>query len=196
MARQDPWKAAFKRAVEVDLEGAKDFADFVPVPKKRKHTEGEEDGEGEEANNSAGLLGDFVKSLHSGLKAERRERRRLKKLGGGDGIAEAGEKGLTAVTAEIVETVETGDAVEAVQTGRSKLPPSERDMVEVCGRQICRAWLKHHYLSLGQPCPGDCLRKHAITCRPEALYKDYSFKGLSANQKKSIFAKVSAETEA
>jgi hypothetical protein len=183
----------------VEEEGAKDFADFeVTVAskssKKRKLTEadgGEEGGEDLDGDNStegAGALSEFVRG-------------RVRGLGGGrEGVDDGRGTGIAGETGETGGTGGTGGTMETAQTAQTqgkKLPPSERDMVEVCGRQICRAWLKHTYLSLGQPCtnaaPEGCPRKHAITCSPEALYKDYSFKGLSKGQKKSIFARVSAE---
>jgi hypothetical protein len=59
-------------------------------------------------------------------------------------------------------------------------------------RQICRAWLKNNFLKLGEACKNpDCERRHIIdSCSVGTLYKDYSFKGLTAAQRNSIIAQV------
>lgn len=59
-------------------------------------------------------------------------------------------------------------------------------------RQICRAWLKNNFLKLGEACKNpDCERRHVIdSCSVGTLYKDYSFKGLTAAQRNSIIAQV------
>lgn len=59
-------------------------------------------------------------------------------------------------------------------------------------RQICRAWLKNNFLNLGEACKNpDCERRHVIdSCSVGTLYKDYSFKGLTAAQRNSIIAQV------
>ena len=61
-------------------------------------------------------------------------------------------------------------------------------------RQICRAWLKNTFLQLGQPCKNaSCERRHLIESRGiGSLYKDYSFKGLTAVQRSSIISQVQA----
>jgi hypothetical protein len=61
---------------------------------------------------------------------------------------------------------------------------------ERCAKQICRAWLKNHFLSLGQVCHGECGRLHEIVGNPERLYKDFSFKGLNPKHQKLILNKV------
>lgn len=68
----------------------------------------------------------------------------------------------------------------------------ERNMVEVCGKQICRAWLKHTYLDIGKQCQNkNCLRMHDIVVtNPESLYNDFSFKGLSIHHRKHILEKL------
>ena len=65
-------------------------------------------------------------------------------------------------------------------------------------RQICRLWLKHNFLGLGGACPSGassvaCTRKHEIPSNVNLLYKDYSFKGLSAAQRKTIIAKAASD---
>lgn len=59
-------------------------------------------------------------------------------------------------------------------------------------RQICRAWLKNNFLKLGEACKNpNCERRHIIdSCSVGMLYKDYSFKGLTAAQRNSIIAQV------
>ena len=79
--------------------------------------------------------------------------------------------------------------------------PITSDIVETengMGRQICRAWLKNHFLQLGQPCKNaNCKRRHVIESRSVgSLYKDYSFKGLSTAQRNSIISQVQAASNA
>lgn len=117
------------------------------------------------------------------------------------GHNQAGSSESSAVTGSTTEVAVISDSInvdtntekEEEQHGEKRLLSLE----ERCARQLCRAWLKNHYLSLGQPCTEQpCSRMHKITCRPEKLYKDYSFKGLNNNQKKAIIDKVRAEQAA
>ena len=54
-------------------------------------------------------------------------------------------------------------------------------------KQLCRQWLKHEVLHLGSPCAeGDmCPRLHDLSFvkGPGQLFSDYSFKGLSKQQR-------------
>lgn len=60
--------------------------------------------------------------------------------------------------------------------------------------QVCRQWLKYHYLKIGQSCnPDICQRKHLVTGKPESLYSDFSFKGLKAKHQKTILDAVRKE---
>ena len=68
---------------------------------------------------------------------------------------------------------------------------------ESLGRQICRKWLKHAYLGLGQGCNANaeegkegCKRAHAVPSKISEIYNDYSFKGLPAPHRKKILAKL------
>jgi hypothetical protein len=72
------------------------------------------------------------------------------------------------------------------------------DKADNIARQICRAWLKHTYLGLGKPCKSDassvaCMRRHQLPSNVNLLYKDYSFMGLSAPQRKAILAKAAKD---
>ena len=171
------WNLAFKRAVEIDEEGAKDFTDLVDhskLRKKAKHSDKSENGTEEiaiaspnneiEVEDTAGgycqplKLAKFVKDM--------------------EGRTKFGE------TANKLETEENNSEPESPLH-------EERDMVEVCGKQICRTWLKYSFLKLGSACDQQtCLRMHEIKCKPELLYKDYSFKGLPAKHRKRILEQL------
>jgi hypothetical protein len=66
-------------------------------------------------------------------------------------------------------------------------------------RQLCRQWLKHKYLGSGSICldvsegVGACGRMHRVPANIGHLYSDYSFKGLSKVQRKSIMDAVRQE---
>lgn len=178
----NPWSTAFRKAVAIDAEGEKDFADVPRTMTKKRDRDGDagsstivsssqikETNEEDDAEESSGFcqpvkLAMFVKDRTSNGK----------QLSGN-----SAEENATKNVAEEEPEPEI----------------QERDMVEVCGRQICRTWLKFAYLDNGTPCPEGkaCLRKHAITCKPELLYKDYSFKGLNPKQRKRIMDKLAAE---
>lgn len=70
---------------------------------------------------------------------------------------------------------------------------------ERCAKQICRTWLKHHYLETGKACNESiCKRMHSLDCFRKniaKLYSDFSFKGLPKQQQKTILAKFSQEIE-
>ena len=89
------------------------------------------------------------------------------------------------------------DGAAQVTQGASTAASDVTDSVEResgATRQICRAWLKNTFLQLGQPCKNaSCERRHLIESRSiGSLYKDYSFKGLTAVQRSSIISQVQA----
>lgn len=65
--------------------------------------------------------------------------------------------------------------------------------------QLCRVWLKHHYLQIGKPCvSGDkCLRRHSIqlgkSVSADVLHRDYAFKGLKPKHRKIIIDQILSE---
>ena len=82
------------------------------------------------------------------------------------------------ITAEIQDTKNVGDSLT---------------------KQICRKWLKHTFLGLGTECSEGsdaCPRKHDLPPNLNLLYKDYSFKGLTSQQRKKIIAKAQAGGDA
>lgn len=181
----NPWSVAFKRAIEVEEEGAKDFVEILAqhAQKKLRPTLSAEDSMVQNTGESAGDSDEVDGSgaVDSGLS-------KLSKF--------VIETTMPTSVAQAQRNVSAVAETEQLVRGDNKTElVKERDMVEVCGRQMCRAWLKHHYLKIGSPCKdGDaCLRKHAVTCKPELLYKDYSFKGLSPKQRKSIMEQIKAE---
>lgn len=190
----NPWSVAFKRAIEVEEEGAKDFVEILAQhaqKKLRPSAVAAEDSLGQDSTVSSTGNGDNKKTSDEYSESEAAEAssglsRLSKFVMETNTPATAGQNNTSTADGE-VRTVLVEEKEELVK---------ERDMVEVCGRQMCRAWLKHHYLKIGSACKdGDaCLRKHAVTCKPELLYKDYSFKGLSPKQRKSIMEQIKAET--
>jgi len=190
----NPWSLAFKRAVEVEEEGAKDFVEIIAQHAQKKQrlivdgsTCGTKHSESEETSNliPSKSEGDSISDVD-------------------EGVSSSGQSHLPQLSKFVMETTHRklpnakGESDESDQPGSTSENniPQERDMVEVCGRQMCRAWLKHTYLQIGNPCKDGeaCLRKHGVTCKPEHLYKDYSFKGLSAKQRKTIMDKLKAES--
>jgi len=95
---------------------------------------------------------------------------------------------------DIMETVEEQSSAMAAAPEPPEL--SSTSDGSNLARQICRNWLKHHYLGLGKPCnDSSCKRKHEIIEKnPERLYKDYSFKGLTPKQRKVIINAVKDAT--
>jgi hypothetical protein len=171
----DSWTKAFSRAVETEKEGAKDFEDFAPSTGKRGSlhggvAEGEGNGGEEDLDSSEGGYSQPIKLAKFVQEAAT--------IGQAGGASHGAHSAIDALRA-----MEQG-------TGDKTEEKEERNMAEVCGRQICRSWLKFKFLKLGGPCPDTCMRKHEITCKPEQLYKDYSFKGLSAKQRKDILQQL------
>jgi hypothetical protein len=95
------------------------------------------------------------------------------------------------------DSLGSSDVTAQVIQGASTAASDVTDSVEResgATRQICRAWLKNTFLQLGQPCKNaSCERRHLIESRSiGSLYKDYSFKGLTAVQRSSIISQVQA----
>eukprot|EP01032_Pedospumella_encystans_P024075 gene24075-27238_t len=174
----NPWTLAFKRAVEVEEEGAKDFVEIIAQHAQKKQrllvdesTDGKNNSGREENSNAA--AGKTESDLNSD---------------GDEGVSSSGQSHLPQLSKFVLETTQrtlpnvkgNSDELDQTDSAVDNNVPQERDMVEVCGRQMCRAWLKHTYLQIGNPCKDGeaCLRKHGVTCKPEHLYKDYSFKGI------------------
>lgn len=174
----NPWNAAFKKAVEVDTEGERDFADVPRTAAKKRDRDG----------NSGSLNTESSSVIIDANQEDDTEE--------SSGFCQPVKLAMF-VKDRISKGKETtvSGAFENATEEAPEQEIKERDMVEVCGRQICRTWLKFSYLDNGNPCPegNACLRKHAITCKPELLYKDYSFKGLSPKQRKRIMDKLTAE---
>jgi hypothetical protein len=166
----------FKRAVEIEAEGAKDFEDILG-PKaagKRKLPEDTADAQPAHAAESNETEDNVpIEDEHGGFC----QPVKLSKFVNSTATKQDGNNSALKDDDEPSEPV---------------VEKEERNMVEVCGKQICRSWLKYHFLKLGSPCPSTCLRKHEVTCKPEHLYKDYSFKGLSSKQRKEILQQLKA----
>ena len=177
---KDLWKSAFKKAKKIDAEGEKDFA-YVPrgATKKRDREEPVDDSS-PTVYDEAKVTEEDDAEENSGFCQPVKLAKFVKDQTSGSNQSS------------------TNAATEDAAVEQPEEETKERDFAEVCARQICRTWLKFAYLDNGNPCLDGtaCLRKHAITCKPEHLYKDYSFKGLSPKQRKRIMDKLTAELSA
>lgn len=167
------WKLAFQKAKEIEEEGAKDFQDILGIKKRKLEDEEGSDEEGGESTSGycqSKSLSKFVaKSVKKGALTEKE----IKKF--------------TKLKSEAV--IQDPASISENVTGSST--PNDT-AVAIDSRQICRTWLKHHYLSIGSPCSKpDCPRQHKITCtKPESLYGDFAFKGLQPKHKEIILKAV------
>ena len=161
------WASAFRAAKATEAEGRAAFADVLDAaPKAGKRSrdgDDEAEGEGEE-------VGCFRQP--AGLSQF------YKRLKSGE------PPPIAAVSSRSEE-------------GASERP-SKQQLTEGGGdylaRQICRSWLKHTYLGLGSAC-GDksCGRSHKPPAVVAHMYKDFSFKGLSKENRAKIITKMEAE---
>lgn len=158
-----PWKSAIKKAIKIEAEGAKDFVEFSAESKKRKHVE-------IDITNGDNLEETELES---------------------DKISSSGYK-QPALLASFVNkvaklgTIQTSEIVQIQE--ETAISPNEPTTVgEIDSRQICRTWLKNHFLGLGTPCnKNPCPRQHEVVGNPDRLYSDYSFKGLPPRHQKAI----------
>jgi hypothetical protein len=115
----------------------------------------------------------------------------LSRLSGHDEISES-----------IPEDCSDGSIAEYKEMAMVETKPSvsELDMSEGTAessllKQICRAWLKNTYLGIGAACStAVCSRKHSLAGMSTGqLYSDFSFKGLSKDQRKRIISRASSD---
>lgn len=187
------WKRAFSHAKDTEAEGAKYFEGFF-----KRSRRGDESVTPQEDPSNA---------IHTAL-SEPHERKSFRPTYSGEVEKEDVERGgfcQPASLASFFQHRKGGDAV------ISHLPIGENDQCLASAslldklpdvidrgngmaRQICRAWLKNTFLQLGQPCKNlTCERRHLIESKSIGLlYKDYSFKGLTAAQRNSIIIQVQA----
>lgn len=82
----------------------------------------------------------------------------------------------------------------AVELQKQQEEKEEKDLLkEKMAKQVCRQWLKNHFLGSGEACDSSCGRAHSTPANPNLLYKDYSFKGLSKDMRTRIMAKLVGE---
>jgi hypothetical protein len=161
MPPKSPWKIAVQKAKQVEEEGSKDFADIIKSTKKRKLDDADVVSELETDNTDET---ETVKS--SGYCQSMQLASFVKKI-----IVNG------SVGKDEIETLKN----EAVTT------PDDTVSNGIDARQICRTWLKNHYLGIGSACKKDpCPRQHIITGNPQRLYSDFSFKGLPSKHQKVI----------
>lgn len=174
------------KAIEIDAVGEKDFADVPRTTTKKRSFQIPVDEDTNTLPNLASNIsnpGNDVGDKDNDVDENSGFCQPIK-------LAKFVKDRSTAIDNNSTSICKTNDALDEKTEEQEK----ERDMVEVCGRQICRTWLKFAYLDNGNPCSdSNCLRKHAITCKPEHLYKDYSFKGLNQKQRKRIIDKLATE---
>ena len=187
-----PWKAAFNHARDTDAEGAQYFEGFF---KKAKIVAEDSTPTIQNIVTSAEFMGsdDYVKGdIARGTSTEETDDTERGGFCQPAGLAKffastkcsghGGILGNNDVSAQVMEQASAAVSDIADSTERESSAT----------RQICRAWLKNNFLQLGQPCKNaSCERRHVIESRSiGSLYKDYSFKGLSAVQRASIISQV------
>ena len=167
------WSRAFQAAKATAEEGRVAFADVLDDPTsafapRRAKRDRDESDEGEEAGGEEGVNGCFRQP--AGLS---QFYKRLKEGG----------------TAPKLD-----DSQQQQETQESGAHQEEKPVANL-SRQICRAWLKSHYLGLGQPCDGVSCggRSHSGPAVIAHMYKDYSFKGLSKENRAKIIKVMEAE---
>ncbi len=163
MAAAGPWKAAFQKAKLTEEEGAKDFADFLQETKKRKLEEATLDEDTEITDDTV-----LVKSEKAG-----------------SGYSQPVQLADFVKKVRALGTINSTEIKEL--TEESVINPAEEISTGIDARQICRTWLKNHFLGIGSPCnKNPCPRKHEVVGNPDRLYSDFSFKGLPAKHKTVI----------
>jgi hypothetical protein len=186
------WKRAFCRAQETEAEGEKYFEGFF---KKSKTMSAATDPVDEDSKTASIGLDEKAATIISNKVAkpvpkltDRGETEDVDVERGGfcqpTGLASFFKDAMNSRSVKVVPDNLVGD------------PEIDSDLSVVkengMARQICRAWLKNNFLKLGEACKNpDCERRHVIdSCSVGTLYKDYSFKGLTAAQRNSIIAQV------
>jgi hypothetical protein len=199
MSVSSSWGKAFRHARETEAEGAQYFEGFF---KKAKIV----------LEGSTSTIVDQVQGVEAGSKAIEIDTTNLREdavegvtIEETDDVERGGfcqPAGLAKFFASTKcpgqkDSLGSIDGVAQVTQGASAAASDVTDSVEResgATRQICRAWLKNTFLQLGQPCKNaSCERRHLIESRSiGSLYKDYSFKGLTAVQRSSIISQVQA----
>ena len=162
------WTTAFTTATKVEAEGAKFFEGFLPTKKTTlsSFSAVETSTNGSDLDVDEEDVGGFCQPQHLALFVQR--------------VNSSNPHNRSAEPADDTIDTEQGRATDAEKNNM--------------GRQICRAWLKHHFLSLGKPCAQtNCERKHDVNgMNVGQLYKDFSFKGLATAQRNTIIKSVQA----
>ena len=161
------WTTAFTTATKVEAEGAKYFEGFLPTTRKSTNPTISTDT----STNDKDLdvdeedVGGFCQPQHLALFVQR-----VNSSNPTSSLVEDAENTIDTEHGRVIDTVEKNNM----------------------GRQICRAWLKHHFLSLGNPCAQkNCERRHDVDgMNVGQLYKDFSFKGLATAQRNTIIKSV------
>ncbi len=95
-----------------------------------------------------------------------------------------------------VQTASDSDTNQGLQEDKTMKVEEETKVYENSKRgmsnQLCRTWLKHKYLNLGNACKG-CERMHSLPENLGHIWNDFSFKGLSAPQRASILKQAESE---
>lgn len=174
------WSAAFAKAKSVEAEGRSAFADVLDDPtsafasrKTKREQLAAESGIGGKDNDGRG--GDEDDEEDAAKRGCFRQPRGLSQLYQRINDNPGGEYERDAEPEPI-------DAAKEVERKESSM-----------AKQICRQWLKNHYLSLSQPCDGACGRAHAAPANVMHIYKDYSFKGLPKKDREKIIVQMQKE---
>jgi hypothetical protein len=189
------WKRAFCRAQDIEAEGEKYFEGFF---KKSKTVTAATDPVNQDSKIASTGINEKVATIISAESAKKSVSK-LTDLGETEEVdVERGGFCQPTGLASFFKDIMDSRPDEGVPDYLVVDPQIDSDLSVVVvkengmARQICRAWLKNNFLKLGEACKNpDCERRHILdSCSVGTLYKDYSFKGLTAAQRNSIIAQV------
>ena len=189
-----PWKAAFTHARDTEAEGAQYFEGFF---KKAKFVAEGSTPTIQNIVTSAEFVGtdDYVKGdIARGTSTEETDDTERGGFCQPAGLAKFFASTKCSVHGGFLGNNDDNGSAQVMEQSSAAVSDIADSTERESGatRQICRAWLKNNFLQLGQPCKNaSCERRHVIESRSiGSLYKDYSFKGLSAVQRASIVSQV------
>lgn len=188
-SKTSSWSHAFARAKDTEAEGRAAFADVLDDPTSAfasRKTMREQKADLAGRNADAGGEDEEEEEEEEGAKAKAKAKRGCFRQ----------PRGLSQLYRHLEEN--PGALLEASAAAPVPDPAPEADEGKApqsnLGRQICRQWLKSHYLAHPKPCDGSCGRLHAAPVSVMTVYKDYSFKGLPKKDREKILAAMKAES--
>eukprot|EP01036_Dinobryon_divergens_P031371 gene31371-40757_t len=180
-----PWVHAFGRAQQVESEGAKEFEDLFVIG-KRSFKQSAESFDHRQQDQGAfsqpKQLADFVQTILNEMEED-------------DGTKDTPLQSL-AQEDHVVPIAQVNSSISSNINSSSGNESNSNSNSGGSLQQICRRWLKHTYLGIGEPCVSAvCQRLHEVIGKPERLYSDYSFKGLNSKQQKAILNQLKGKPD-